>query len=119
GPNASNSCWSCRTVFAERKTECVEQGPSLRVGARRRHDGDVHAAGRVDLVVVDLGEDQLLVDPERVVAAPVETLGRQAAEVPDAGDGQADQPVEELPHPVAPERDLGPDGVAFAKLEPG
>ena len=34
-------------------------------------DGDVHAARGVDLVVVDLGEHDLLVEPERVVAAAV------------------------------------------------
>src|SRR5438270_1397698 len=115
---------SCRpllvaAVAAEREPEGVEQGPTLRVGAGGGHDRDVHPAGGVDLVVVDLREDELLGDPERVVAPAVETFRRQAPEVPDAGDGQADQPVEELPHAVAPERHLAADGVALAELEPG
>ena len=76
-------------------------------------------SGCVDLVVVDLGEDQLLGDAERVVAPAVERVGRQAAEVADAGDGEADQPVEELPHAVAAQGDLGADGVALAELEAG
>src|SRR5262249_40427917 len=59
-------------VSAERESEGVEQGSTLRVVAGGRDNGDVHAAGGVDLVVVDFREDQLLVDTERVVASPVE-----------------------------------------------
>ena len=59
---------------AEREAEGVEQGPTLGVGACGGDDGDVHAPGGVDLVVVDLGEDELLGDAEGVVAAAVETL---------------------------------------------
>src|SRR3954447_14384764 len=102
---------------SEREPEGVEQGSTLGVGAGGGDDGDVHATHSVDLVVVDLGEDQLLVHPEGVVAPPVEPVGRQAAEVTDARDGQGDEPVEELPHAVAPEGDLGPDGNALAQLE--
>ena len=50
------------------------------LGLRRRwgggDDGDVHATGGVDGVVVDLGEDQLLGHAEGVVAVAVEaTVG--------------------------------------------
>ena len=37
----------------------------------------------------------------------------------DPGDRQRDQPVEELPPPVAPEGDLDADGVALPQLEAG
>jgi hypothetical protein len=47
----------------------------------------------------------------------VEAPGVEAAEVADAGDGDRDEPIEELPHAVAPQRDLGADGVALAQLE--
>src|SRR6202008_353380 len=49
----------------------------------------------------------------------VEAAGVQAAEVADAGDSQADEPVEELPHAVAAQRDPRADGVALAELEAG
>ncbi len=62
-------------LLSERKAERCQERPSFLVGACGRHDGDVHAAGRVDLVVVDLGEDQLLGHPERVVAVAVERPG--------------------------------------------
>src|SRR2546426_5699660 len=38
----------------EREAERRQQRPRLVVGSRRRRDGDVHAAQRVDLVVIDL-----------------------------------------------------------------
>src|SRR5437899_6590777 len=57
---------------SERKAEGGQEGPALGVRACRRDNRDVHAPRGVDLVVIDLGEDQLLVHPERVVAASVE-----------------------------------------------
>src|SRR5580698_6770087 len=120
-------CFSIKAFFAmvlavllsEGKAERCEERPSFLVGACGGDDGDVHAAGRVDLVVVDLGEDQLLGHAERVVAAPVERAGREAPEVTDAGNGQAQQPVEELPAPVAAHGRLDADGLALAELEAG
>src|SRR5664279_1237693 len=79
----------------------------------------VHASGGVDSVVVDLGEDQLLGDSEGVVAVSVERTGGQPPEVADPGDGHGQQPVEELPRPVAPQGHLGPDLLALTKLERG
>src|SRR4029078_11667318 len=97
--------------------ERAEQRAPFVVGTGGRADADVHAAHRVDLVVVDLLEDQLLGHTERVVAAPVERVGFEAAEVAEAGDRDADQPVVELPHAVAAQGDLGADRIALAELE--
>src|SRR5262249_2662692 len=85
-------------------------------GGRERH---VEAADLVDAVVVDLREDDLLPDAERVVPAPVERLGVQPAEVADARQRDRDESVEELPHPGAAQRDLRADGHALAELEAG
>ena len=49
----------------------------------------------------------------------VEGVRRQAPEVANPGDGDAHQPVEELPHPVGAKGDLCADGVALAELEAG
>ena len=97
--------------------EGVEKRLALLVGGSGGHDGDVHAARAVDLVEVDLGEDQLLGHAHGVVATAVEALGRKAAEVADARDGDGNEAVEELPHAVAAEGDLGADGLAGAQVE--
>src|SRR5207248_7076124 len=101
----------------EREAERPQERATLLVVGCGGADGDVHAAHRVDLVVVDFREDQLLGDAERVVAATVERVGVHAPEVADAGDGDADEPVVELPHPVAPARDLGSDRGALPQFE--
>src|SRR4051812_20692415 len=58
----------------EREIESGQQGPRLVVGLGRGADRDVHAAGFRDLVEVDLGENDVLLDAERVVAAAIEAL---------------------------------------------
>ena len=80
-------------------------------------DADVHAADLVDLVVLDFREDQLLLETEGVVAAAVEGVGVDAAEVADTGQSHVEQTVQELPHTVAAEGDLDADGFAFTDLE--
>src|SRR5581483_2228128 len=104
-------------VRGERQPERVQQGARLRVVHSGRRDRDVEAANLVDAVVVDLGEDDLLANAERVVATPVERVGAQAAEVADARKRDRYQAVEELPHAVAPQGDLHADGHPLADLE--
>src|ERR1700761_785904 len=106
-------------VPPEREAEGVEQSPTLRVIAGRGDDRDIHPPGRVDLVVVDLREDELLGDAEGVVPPSVESLWRKTSKVADTGDRQGDEPVEELPHAITAHGDLGTDGIAFAQLEAG
>src|SRR4029453_9010804 len=93
----------------DREAERIEEGLALGIGAGGCDDRDVHAPRRVDLVVVDLREDELFGDSERVVPTAVERVGREAAEVADARDRQADQAIEELPHAVAAQRHLAAD----------
>src|SRR5205823_3966811 len=56
----------------ERQAESAQQRVALLVRLRARRDRDVETADRRDVVVVDLRKDDLLADPERVVAPPVE-----------------------------------------------
>src|SRR5574337_138830 len=65
----------------ERKAEGAQQCLALVIGLRARRDADVQPADRIDLVVVDLGEDDLLLHADVVVAAAVERAARYAAEV--------------------------------------
>src|SRR5881397_2873125 len=104
-------------LLPEWHAEMREEHLRVLVGTRRRDDADVHAANLVHLVVDDLGEDQLLAEPERVVAPAVEGLGRYAPEVAHARQRDVDETIEELVHPGPPERHLGPDRDALAQLE--
>src|SRR4051812_5026135 len=88
-------------LAAEGHAERLEQCVGLGVGLRARRDRDVEAADRVDRVVVDLGEDDLLAEPEVVVAPAVEGARGQAAEVADPGDRDGHEAVEELVRALA------------------
>src|SRR5436190_12835677 len=80
-------------------------------------DRDVEAADRVDVVVVDLREDDLLADSEREAASSVEGTCAQAAEVANPRQRDRDQAVEELPHAGAAQRYAHADRHPLAQLE--
>src|ERR1700679_51952 len=89
------------------------------VVARRRGDGDVHATDLIDLIVLNLGENDLLLDAQAVVAAAVGGTGADAAKVPDARNSDAHETIEELVHPVAAQGHLAADRLPIADLERG
>src|SRR5258706_9657312 len=99
--------------------ETRQQAARLVVVAGRGHDRHLEAAQLVDLVVVDLRENDLLAQAERVVAPSVEALRVDAAEVADAGQRDVQQTVEEVPHPAAAKRGLDANRLALAELECG
>src|SRR3954470_22559284 len=103
----------------ERKAERCEERARLVVRLRRGVDGDIHPAERVDLVVFDLRENDLLLHAEAVVAAAVERAVRHAAEVADARDGDVHQAIEKLVHARAAQRDHAADREVGADLEIG
>src|SRR5690606_16610528 len=82
-------------------------------------DADVQPSHGVDLVVFDLGEDDLFLHADVVVAATVEGAARHAAEVADARERDRNQAIEELVHPFAAQGDHAADRVALADLEAG
>src|SRR5207247_649876 len=106
-------------LLSEREAEAPQEGVAFVVVLGRGRDRHVEPAHGLDVVVVDLREDELLADADRVVARAVERLRREAAEVADTRDGDRDQAVEELPHPVTAQRDARTDGHALAELEAG
>ena len=65
----------------------------------------------------DFGEDRVLLETERIVAAAVEATIGNAAEVADTGESDRDEAVGKFPHALATKRDLGADDHAFAELE--
>src|SRR3954447_4166853 len=106
-------------VAAEPQAEGLQQRTSVFVGLGGSRDRHVETADLLDVVVVDLRENDLLTDAERVVAAAVERVRVEAPEVADARERDRDQPVEELVHPRAAKRDLRADRHALADLELG
>src|SRR3954471_12163200 len=71
------------SVRRERHPEAAQQLARLVVRLGGGRNRDVEAADLLDVVVVDLGKDDLLADAERVVAAAVERARAEAAEVAD------------------------------------
>src|SRR5215213_526681 len=103
----------------EGHAEKLEQTLRLLVGLRRRHDADLQPAETVHLVVFDLRERELLAKPQRVIAPAVERPPWDAAEVADPGQCERREAVQEVPHPLAAERDLRTDRVARPQPELG
>src|SRR5262252_9467448 len=108
--------WS---VLLERESEPAQQRTALLIGGGGRDHGHVHPALAVHLVRVDLVKHELLGEAERVVPPAVELPVAQAPEVTDPGQCQREQPVEELPHPVAPQGHVRADRHPLAQLELG
>src|SRR5699024_12162054 len=79
------------SLAGEGSADLLQQGAGLFIGVRGGADDHIHAADLVDLVVLDLGEDQLLPDAQGIVAAAVEGVGVDALEVADAGQGHVDR----------------------------
>src|SRR5690606_23562639 len=107
------------TSVAEREVEGRQQRLGFLVGLGRRRDADVQPSHGVDLVVFDLGEDDLFLHADVVVAPAIEGPARYAAEVTHPRERDRDQAVEELVHPLAAQGDHASDRIAFADLETG
>src|SRR5262249_16423314 len=84
------------SLCGEREPECGEQRTAGLVRLRRRGDGDIQSADPRNLVVVDLRKDDLLADPDGVIAAAVERARIEPAKVADARQGDRREAVEEL-----------------------
>src|SRR5690606_27299163 len=106
-------------LTSQRKVERPQQCAAFIVVPSRGGDGDIHATQLVDLVVINLGEDDLLVDPHGEIATSVEGLGADTAEITDSRDSDIDKLLQVLIHPIAAQRHLATDRPALADLEPG
>src|SRR5579871_369240 len=102
---------------AEGHSEALQQSACSVVILRRRDDGDVHSLEFVDLRVVNFGEDELVTQTERVVAAAIKALRGDATEVAHTRQSDRNQTVQELVHRVATQRNHRADGHALAHLE--
>ena len=104
-------------LLPEGHAEFRQEAFCLGVGLRRRNNGDIQAGNALDLIEIDLRENDLLGDAERVVPVTVEGVLVDPAEVLDARERDVEQAIEELVHDRAAERNPGADLLAFANLE--
>src|SRR4029453_1432382 len=117
GLRSPSARWAKLASGSEGHAEVREQRLALGVVAGARHHRDVQPRDVLHRVVVDLGEDDLLADPEREVAAAVERLDRPALEVAHARQRHVHEPVEELPHALAAQCHGAANRLALAQLE--
>ena len=73
-----------------------EQFPGFLVGLGGGDENHLHAADLFDLVVLDLGEDELLFQTEGVVASAVESVGIDALEVAHSRKSEREELIHEL-----------------------
>src|SRR5581483_5182732 len=104
-------------LLPERDVESLEQRSALTVVGRRRGYRDIHAPDLVDLVVLDFRENNLFLHAHAVVALAVEGARRHTAKVTNARHRDADETVEELVHPSAPQGHLATDRKTLTDLE--
>src|ERR1700761_1180299 len=105
------------TSVSERELEAGEQCLCFVVSLRSRRDADIQPTQRVDLVVVDCGENDLLFHTDVVVATPVECTARHATEVTHTRERDRHETVQEFVHCLATKRDHCADRIALTDLE--
>src|SRR2546427_890561 len=106
-----------RGLAPEGHAQFPQQCQGRVVATGGRDEGDIHPVDLLDLVVVDLRENHLLLEPDGVVAAPVEALGREPPEVPHARHRDADEAIQELVHPGAAQRHRAADRLPLPQVE--
>src|SRR5262249_34707378 len=104
---------------AQRKAETLEELAAFFVVVRGSGQGDVHALDLVDARVINFRKDQLIFQTQRVVAATIESVRRQASRVADTRKNHVAKAVDEFVHFVPAQSDRATDGHAFADLEVG
>src|SRR5262249_37458097 len=70
-------------LLVKRHPEMLQQRETFCVGLGAGRDANIHSLHFFDLVVVDLGENQLVFDTERVIATAIKRFTRYTAEVAD------------------------------------
>jgi len=105
------------TCSAEGEAELLhEHAPSFCIPGSHGED-NFQTVNLLHFVRTDFREGQVLLEAERVVPLAIEGLGRNAAEVSDAGERNIDELIEELVHPTTTQGHLRPDHHPLPNLE--
>ena len=94
-----------------------EQLSCLFIGLCGCDEVDVHSAGCVNLIVLNLGEYELLLQTEGLIASAVERVGVDASEIAYTGKCNVEKSVEELVHDIAAKCNLNADNLTLSELE--
>src|SRR5574340_959501 len=81
------------------------------------HNCDLHPADLVDLIVLDLREENLLPQPQSVVAPAIKSSSRYPPEVTSTWQCNIRQPIQEGPHVLAAQSHLDTNRAPFAQFE--
>src|SRR5664279_1860440 len=79
---------------AERHPHFAQERFCFVVRPRGGDDGNIKSDVALDFIELNLRENRLVGNPQRVVAVAVETLRRNTAEIPDARQGRLDQALQ-------------------------
>src|SRR5512141_1680274 len=107
------------TSILERETEGGKQGSRFIISLGGGGDSDIHATQRIDLVVLDLGENDLFLDAHVVVAAAIKGFARNAPEVTDTRHRHRNQTIQEFVHLRTSQGHHAADRIVFTDLEAG
>src|SRR5450759_35743 len=94
-----SASFATSTSILERELEGGEERFGFLVGLRRRGDGNIHAPERIDLVVFDFRENDLLFDAHIVIAAAIERAGGNPAKISHARQRYRNKAIQKLIHP--------------------
>src|SRR5258706_15535073 len=86
---------------SKRHSQRLQKRARLIVIPGRGNNADIHASLLVDLIEIDFREDQLLANPDRVIATTVKSLWRHPTKISDSRQGDRHQPIEKFIHLLA------------------
>src|SRR5690606_9722806 len=107
----------CFKSIFEGKVKRTQQRAPFFIGACGRGARNVQTPQRIDLVVLNFRDNDLLGYAHRKIAATIERLRADTAEIANTWDRNADKAVEKLIHALAAQRYFAADGPAFANFE--
>src|SRR5690554_1253348 len=100
-------------------THKLQEFVSFFIGLSSCADHDHETSNLVNLVILNFWENQLLTQADAVVSASVKGFFRNASEVTDARQRDADQPIKEFVHPIASQGHFTANGHSLAELKCG
>src|SRR3954471_3870312 len=93
-----SASFAMATSVSERKFKCGEKRFCFCVGLRCCRDTDIHTTQRVNLVVLNFGENDLLFHTDIVVTATIECTTRHTPEITHTRQRNGNETVKEFVH---------------------
>src|SRR5690606_36448757 len=112
-----SASFAMATSVSERKFKCGEQRFRFLVGLCSRRDADIQTTQCINLVVLDLGENDLLFHTDVVVTTTIECLARHTTEIAHARQRNRNETIKEFIHLRTAQGHHATDRIAFTNLE--